>query len=818
MADPIDTDELLEQGSTILFAVDQAPFPVSKGSVINHFSLLVPLVTESGARLKADPEAFPARGRVWWMLRPEMDPASIRPGMIWSGRLEVSQDYRSDWHDKDWYQISRKLATPGSARFLEILDVPDRDPALGDILAGGVSCGHSPLPRVLVRGPGFVTGPFRSCYDPGERRVNLEPLHPGDPWVYRCPRNVLNGAEEDFSFTGGRWDPHVTAAEIRVGLVHERHLEKMSGGGEKLDAATDVQVLNWGLKLLRITKRDQQPVKDLLHRTESVRDAAAELELAGRRERFLAICHRLDTVVGMGIEVAQAIADQEGFRELLERHKDALVEARVEEAVKGRQAEIDGVLTAEKERLERIRSDIAKLEDEFERRSKEQEEEFRETNEARLRDVEEREIRATERENALLESERAMEKRLARVIDTYRQEGEAIGDQLLGQVLLLRRAGVLGGPDESVTRPAPLALPAFLKKPRAAGGIDEAGFIEQLEHVVTRRGFAFEHEDLVSFHVAVKTGFWTVLAGASGLGKTSLSRLYAEALGVSDEHVLLPVRPDWLDDRDVIGAFNALSRRFEPAAGGLVERLIAAREDLRTARGGIYLICLDEMNLSRVEHYFAAFLSIMESPEGRRELPLFGAGLESPGDPYAPFRVLSIGDNVRFIGTVNIDETTHFFSPKVLDRATIVTLARPSLKEGQRTGVSSAELGGLVPIHLDEYRSWIRPPSAASQKILDLLVKIDETLRASRSGIGYRVRNRILAYVASACHLIGEEKALDLALFSSVVPRLRRGAPGWERLLKDLRGLLPAGHFPRTSDILSAIADEEGEFEFFLHL
>ena len=86
----------------------------------------------------------------------------------------------------------------------------------------------------------------------------------------------------------------------------------------------------------------------------------------------------------------------------------------------------------------------------------------------------------------------------------------------------------------------------------------------------------------------------------------SLSRLYAEALGAIDEHLLIPVRPDWLDDRDVIGSFNALSGRYEPAPGGLVDRIIAAREDRKAGRGGIYPICLDEMNLARVEHYFAA--------------------------------------------------------------------------------------------------------------------------------------------------------------------------------------------------------------------
>jgi hypothetical protein len=264
----------------------------------------------------------------------------------------------------------------------------------------------------------------------------------------------------------------------------------------------------------------------------------------------------------------------------------------------------------------------------------------------------------------------------------------------------------------------------------------------------------------------------------------------------------------------VVGSFNALSGRYEPAPGGLVDRLIAANEDRRAGRGGIYIICLDEMNLARVEHYFAAFLSILEQPPDRRELPLFASGLERTGDPYAPHRVLPLSDNVRFVGTVNIDETTHFFSPKVLDRASIVTLDRPGLREGLATNRTGA-LGGIAPVHLEEYRSWILPPSAASPGVLDLLVKVDEALRRARSGMGYRVRDRVLSYVASARGLIGEERALDLALFANVAPRLRPNAPGWDEALRGLEELLPAGRFPRTAEVLKKMSQAEGELGFF---
>src|SRR5262249_30094343 len=152
----------------------------------------------------------------------------------------------------------------------------------------------------------------------------------------------------------------------------------------------------------------------------------------------------------------------------------------------------------------------------------------------------------------------------------------------------------------------------------------------------------------------------------------------------------------WLDDRDLVGAFNALAQRFEPAGAGLVEQLIAAAIDQREDREGIYLVCLDEMNLARVEHYFAQFLSVLELPAEERVLSLFAPGLVRPGDPYAPYQQLPLGENIRFVGTVNIDETTHFFSPKMLDRCQVVAFGAPNLAAPRRVKAME-RLPGLRP-------------------------------------------------------------------------------------------------------------------------
>src|SRR5262249_39792367 len=141
------------------------------------------------------------------------------------------------------------------------------------------------------------------------------------------------------------------------------------------------------------------------------------------------------------------------------------------------------------------------------------------------------------------------------------------------------------------------------------------------------------------------------------------------------------------------------------------EHLIAASLDRQQDRGGIYLVCLDEMNLARVEHYFAQFLSVLELPPDKRFLTLFAPGLVKPGDPYHPYQRLPLGDSLRFLGTVNIDETTHFFSPKVLDRSQVVAFSAPSLGDNKRV-VHTGSVPGIKPVGLTTYLKWRKPAQA----------------------------------------------------------------------------------------------------------
>jgi hypothetical protein len=190
------------------------------------------------------------------------------------------------------------------------------------------------------------------------------------------------------------------------------------------------------------------------------------------------------------------------------------------------------------------------------------------------------------------------------------------------------------------------------------------------------KGFQFTEEQVVAFYAALKTKGFVILSGLSGTGKTKLAQLFAELLCPCEKcqkgeghnvcekctHLFLSVRPDWRDSKALLGYYNPLTERYESTP--LLEFLLRAAKDYDQNKSNAqpYFIILDEMNLAHVEYYFADFLSVLESGRDEEGWTKESLRLERIGN-------LPLPPNLYIIGTVNIDETTYMFSPKVLDRA-----------------------------------------------------------------------------------------------------------------------------------------------------
>lgn len=312
----------------------------------------------------------------------------------------------------------------------------------------------------------------------------------------------------------------------------------------------------------------------------------------------------------------------------------------------------------------------------------------------------------------------------------------------------------------------------------------EQEFIAQFLSCVEQKGFLYDKKDLYNFHVAAKSSKLLILSGMSGIGKSALVRLYGEALGLSaSQMAFLPVRPSWMDDGDILGYLDKNSMLYYPSDTGLAELLVEASKHPEK----MYMVCFDEMNLARVEHYFAQFISVLEKKDSRK-IQLYNPSLEKRvhNSHLYPAQI-SIGDNVLFMGTVNMDESTYHFSDKVLDRANVITLHQR--KFADMKSFCPVKDGLFVPISADAYRKFRveNKKVRLSNEELELLDALNEALQESRvsGGIGYRVAFDIDRYVENIPSLkdFTRGDGLDLQIVQRILTKVRGSREQLQTLL-----------------------------------
>lgn len=287
-----------------------------------------------------------------------------------------------------------------------------------------------------------------------------------------------------------------------------------------------------------------------------------------------------------------------------------------------------------------------------------------------------------------------------------------------------------------------------------------------------------------SFHPRKR---FCILSGLSGTGKTELLLTYAHIVCVHmgldpDRHVLREaVSPDWRDPTGLLGYFNAL--HAEPT----FQATAALRLVLRAHRNPHlpYFLILDEMNLARVERYFAPFLSAMESAKDPH-IQLHAH--DEPVNEVPP--AVAWPTNLRIGGTVNMDETTHPFSDKVLDRAFTME---------------------FWDVDLDALFAGRAARTDADAPVEQALLAVQAVLEPVRRHIGYRSASEVLDWVA-ACRSYEPDVAvatlIDQALFSKVLPRVRGAqTPALEDALRKLAGVCGDHQLPRCAAKVAAMTE-----------
>lgn len=302
---------------------------------------------------------------------------------------------------------------------------------------------------------------------------------------------------------------------------------------------------------------------------------------------------------------------------------------------------------------------------------------------------------------------------------------------------------------------------------------------------------------------------FVILTGNSGTGKTRISKQFAEYLEwESDEGkknwVIIPVGADWTDNTKILGDYNPLAED----GNGKYEKtkIVELIEEANRHKEIPYFVILDEMNLSHVERYFSDFLSHMETPDTPFELEGYTRRLDYP-------------ENMFVVGTVNIDETTYMFSPKVLDRANVIEF-KPQKEDVFKVFSAAGTVGKMVPVNDGSAQAFLKLAKeirtgkfAVDEDLTHYYTDVDGDFTGSNldyvEGVfsdiyeivqkydfefAFRTVKEIRNYIAAAYELLEKtefnlNQIIDEQLLQKILPKIHGNKKEIGQMLEELTGL-----------------------------
>ena len=285
-------------------------------------------------------------------------------------------------------------------------------------------------------------------------------------------------------------------------------------------------------------------------------------------------------------------------------------------------------------------------------------------------------------------------------------------------------------------------------------------------YAASRLKLYYDIDDIRRFIAGLGVSKLLILQGMSGTGKTSL----AHAFGAFTDNAstVIPVQPMWKERTDLIGYYNEFTKRFNETL--LLEKMYEANYSK-----DMYVTVLDEMNIARVEYYFAEFLSLLELPNPEeRYMDVVSDRWDTDPVQLRDGRI-KLPENMWFIGTANNDDSTFAISDKVYDRAMILNLdtkcERFSAPKTEKHPMSAEQFGVMVEGALKEY-----DVSRRNRKRLEELDKY--LIEHFHITFGNRIMKQIGMYIPLFVSCGGDELvALDDILAKKVIRKLETQNP-----------------------------------------
>ena len=314
-----------------------------------------------------------------------------------------------------------------------------------------------------------------------------------------------------------------------------------------------------------------------------------------------------------------------------------------------------------------------------------------------------------------------------------------------------------------------------------------------IEAYIEAKGFTYNQHLIENLYLSLKSKPFVILAGTSGTGKTRLVRFFSEAIGATEEngrYLQIAVRPDWSDSTDLFGHVN-LNGKFVP--GKILEFIWEAQRNKEKP----FIMCLDEMNLARVEYYLSDFLSVIETRD-LKDGEITTDALISEKDygldeeSFKKYGEIRFPENLYIVGTVNMDETTFPFSKKVLDRANTIEFNYVDLHTRWQDAVAAARpLAEDNSFLRSNYVKLIECPKKWRVNVSGIsaeLEKYNQILKKANAHVGYRVRDEIVFYLINNLEsgALNENEAMDNEILQKILPRIQGSSASVKSMLCEL--------------------------------
>lgn len=279
--------------------------------------------------------------------------------------------------------------------------------------------------------------------------------------------------------------------------------------------------------------------------------------------------------------------------------------------------------------------------------------------------------------------------------------------------------------------------------------------------VIAGMGYRISMDDFLNVLLALEVRPFVIFSGRSGTGKTTLTQIIASLFGWP--HYLVAVSPAWTDPTDLLGFISPLSSR---RVGGALDDLLGSGVDQA-------LLCLDEFNVAKVEHYFSDFISAMES---RSTDSLWGSLPNLPRVAAEQDEPLRLPPRLRVIATMNFDDSVQSITPRVLDRANVLEFDVPSADA--LVVEQSLDWSSLRGIRFQW--PWIEERELTDTQAATMIRNIWPALRGSRGEFTHRVAQEMHRYIAlglSFASVLGRnddeqrESLLDRQIAQRILPK-----------------------------------------------